>query len=340
MCVGFVAPVFRPADVDVAFDRIRESVTIAPQLLTGEQNRVGSLSATDVGMPLVGYPRHEPTERSMPGAIVSPFLRWAGGKRQIVRELIKLLPSDIKTRTYREPFLGAASLFFAIRPSRAILSDANPHLIQCYELVRDDWQNVARYLREHAARNSKAYYYEVRAAYNRSPFSAAQAARFIYLNKTCFNGIFRVNRKGQFNVPYGWKEPPAIPNAEQLRRVAEALKGVSLSAASFASVFTNVSGNDFFYLDPPYPPLNGTAYFTHYTRNRFNQFDQEWLASWVRKLDKIGCRFMMTNADTDKIRRLYRGFRFARLPVTRFITCKSIRHKVKELVITNYQSKD
>jgi DNA adenine methylase len=202
--------------------------------------------------------------------------------------------------------------------------------------VRDEWKLVARYLKQHAAQNSQAHYYAVRTAYNKSEFSAAQAARFIYLNKTCFNGIFRVNRKGQFNVPYGWKEPPAIPDELQLRRTAVTLKGTTLRAASFATVLADVSPQDFLYLDPPYPPLNETAYFTHYTTGRFNKIDHEWLAGWVRKLDAIGCLFMMTNADTDKIRRLYRGFRFTRLPVTRFITCKARREIVRELVVTNY----
>ena len=290
---------------------------------------MGSLSVTN--RPIANY-RHE----NQVIDILSPFLRWAGGKRQIINELLQLLPVDIGNRRYWEPFLGAGSLFFAVQPKMAVLSDANPHLIKCYEFVRDEWKLVARYLRQHAAQNSQAHYYAVRTAYNRSEFSAAQAARFIYLNKSCFNGIFRVNRKGQFNVPYGWKEPPAIPDREQLRKIALALKGTKLRAASFATVLADVSPRDFLYLDPPYPPLNETAYFTHYTTGRFNEIDQEWLAGWVRKLDAIGCLFMMTNADTDKIRRLYTGFRFARLPVTRFITCKAAREIVRELVVTNY----
>jgi DNA adenine methylase len=299
---------------------------------------VGSLSVTNRGRPIVASPRHEssPADRIRPSGILPPFLRWAGGKRQIVRELINLLPEDIESRLYREPFLGAGSLFFALRPNRAVLSDANEHLIKCYEYVRDDSKTVARYLRQHLGRTSQAYYYEVRERYNKSQYSAAQAARFIYLNKTCFNGIFRVNRRGQFNVPYGWKEPPAIPNTNQLRKIAGALKGATLRASSFATVLADVSPRDFLYLDPPYPPLNETAYFTHYTTGRFNKIDQEWLAGWVRKLVGIGCLFMMTNADTDKIRRLYRGFRFTRLPVTRFVTCKAEREIVRELVVTNY----
>jgi DNA adenine methylase len=299
---------------------------------------VGSLSVRNDSRPIVGSPRKErsTTNSLQSDTILPPFLRWAGGKRQIVRELISLLPDDIENRSYWEPFLGAGALFFALKPQIAVLSDANEHLIKCYEFVRENCATVARYLRQHADRNSKAYYYRVRKKYNKSPFSAAQAARFIYLNKTCFNGIFRVNRRGQFNVPYGWKEPPAIPKASALRNVANALRGVVLRTASFETVLAGVSRGDFVFLDPPYPPLNGTAYFTHYTTGRFNGVDHEWLASWVRKLDATGCLFMMTNADTAKIRRLYRGFRFTRLPVTRFITCKAKREIIRELIVTNY----
>jgi DNA adenine methylase len=271
-----------------------------------------------------------------PRAPVQPFLRWAGGKRQIVDELLLRLPSDINKRLYREPFLGAGALFFALRPAKAILSDANEDLIRCYEFVRKDWSGVARYLRYHATRTSKTHYYEVRKRYNESGFSAAQAARFVYLNKTCFNGIFRVNRNGQFNVPYGWKEPPAIPGARELQLIAAALENATIRAASFERMLSPVSPNDFLFLDPPYPPLNKTAYFNHYVIGRFNKIDQERLATWVRKVHNKGCPFIMTNANTDEIRFLYRGFRISRLPVTRFVTCKAKRELVRELVITNY----
>lgn len=277
-----------------------------------------------------------PDPISSPAQALHPFLRWAGGKRQIVADLLRLLPHDIGNRLYREPFLGGGALFFALRPNRAVLSDANEHLIKCYEFVRKDWKHVAAYLQQHAGRTSEAYYYKAREQYNKSKYSAAQAARLIYLNKTCFNGIFRVNRKGQFNVPYGWKEPPAIPMATDLRKIADALQGATLRAASFERVLAGASSGDFLFLDPPYPPLNETAYFTHYTTGRFNRIDQEWLAECVRKADRKGCPFMMTNADTDKIRRLYRGFHFVRIPVTRFVTCEAKRYQVRELVVTNY----
>lgn len=268
---------------------------------------------------------------------IGPFLRWAGGKRQLRKTLLTFLPEDIDQRTYREPFLGGGSLFFAIRPKVAALSDANEPLIRCYEFVRDEPALVARYLQSHAVSDGENHYYRMRDTYNRSEFSAAQAARFIYLNKTCFNGIFRVNSKGQFNVPYGWKRSPAIPGKDELVAVAQVLGGASLRASPFDKALEGSAGGDFIYLDPPYPPLNGTAYFTHYTSERFSDKDQRKLAERVHELDKGGCLLMISNADTPLIRSLYRKYDLRSLPVTRFLTCKSTRHQVKELIITNFE---
>ncbi len=227
-------------------------------------------------------------------------------------------------------------MFFALQPPRAALSDANEHLIRCYEFVRSDWQLVAEYLRRHAALTSKSHYYEVRNSYNASGYSAAQAARFVYLNKTCFNGIFRVNRQNEFNVPYGWKEPPSLPDASVLKRASCILRHATLKSVSFEGALRAVAPGDFCYLDPPYPPLNETAYFTHYTKSRFNSVDQEWISLKAKELDRNGSLFMMTNADTSRIRRLYKDFHISSLPVTRYVTCKAQRHRVRELVIRNY----
>lgn len=281
-----------------------------------------------------------PSAPAEPEGPPKPILRWAGGKRQLVGRLLKFVPPDINERVYREPFLGAGCLFFALQPQKAILSDANEHLISCYKVVRDEWRPVARNLRLYAARNSRDNYYRIRTRYNmenRHRFSAAQAARFIYLNKACFNGIFRVNQKGEFNVPYGWKEPPAIPSRLAMASASAALNRAVLRTQRFDKALESASEHDFVYLDPPYPPLNRTAYFTHYTRDRFNTEDQKKLAETVWALHRRGCLIIMTNADTSLIRRLYRGFYITSLPVTRFITCKAKKHIVRELVITNYE---
>jgi DNA adenine methylase len=268
---------------------------------------------------------------------IEPFLRWAGGKRSLVKHLQKFLPSNPLERIYFEPFLGAGSLFFALRPNIALLSDSNQCLIDCYTYVRDCPELIANYLCEHKIRNSERYYYEVRDKYNCSSRSAAQAARFIYLNKTCFNGIFRVNRKGKFNVPYGRKESPFLPDRKLLQSCSSALKNVLLKSTTFEEALATANKGDFIYLDPPYPPLNNTSNFTLYTKDRFNIDDQKRLAETVYELDARGCLIMMSNADIPLIREFYNKFIRHSLPVTRYITCKSIKHKVRELIITNYQ---
>jgi DNA adenine methylase len=276
--------------------------------------------------------------RNVNGAVapVKSFLRWIGGKRQLTARLRPYLPENINDVRYHEPFAGAASLYFAIRPPRASLSDLNRHLIECYKQVRDNHSRIAAYLRVHARKNSKRYYYQVREQYNRCSQGPAQAARFIYLNQTCFNGVFRVNTNGHFNVPYGDKPNPSFPTAARLRAIARALRGTQLFAEDFEVALRKVRKGDYVYLDPPYPPLNGTAFFTHYTADRFGAANQERLAQAVKRLHKRGARFLMTNAELPSIRRLYGGFRISKLEVTRYVSCKGTRHRVGELVITNY----
>lgn len=266
---------------------------------------------------------------------LAPILRWAGGKQQLTSHIVRFLPKDLAGRTYREPFFGAGSIFFALVPDKAVLSDSNEHLIHCYEAVRDNSTLVSVYLRALAKRASERHYYATRRRYNSAAHSVSQAARFIYLNKSCFNGIFRVNKNGKFNVPYGWKKPPALPTPFELRAVAGALGRARLFVGDFAEAMDDASTGDVLYLDPPYPPLNGIANFRHYTALRFSDADQKRLASLCRDLDRRGCFWVMSNADIPEIRRLYRGFRIRSLPVTRFVSCKSHKLIVRELIISN-----
>ncbi len=267
---------------------------------------------------------------------IAPLLRWVGGKRRLVRQLVAHLPKDIANVTYNEPFLGAASLFLFLQPNAAVLSDANQPLIDCYRFVRSSPDLVYRHLLLHAAKSSAAYYRKVRTQYNRAGPSAAQAARFIYLNKTCFNGIFRVNTNGKFNVPYGWKEPPLLPTLHEMRAASKALRRARLRAAPFEATLQHLGRGDFVYLDPPYPPLNGTSYFAHYTADRFSREKQEGLARMVQRLDRRGVEFLMSNADIPLIRQLYGAFSIHEVSVTRYVTCRATKHRTGELIITNY----
>lgn len=265
-----------------------------------------------------------------------PLLRWAGGKRFLLPTIIAHLPDDFHARRYFEPFLGSGSLFFFSRPTHAVIADANPDLISTYRYVKSSPETIARYLRTHRARDSKKHYYRIRNCYNCSRPSAAQAARFIYLNRTCFNGIFRVNQAGEFNVPYGYKENPVIPTLKHLRAASSQLRTATIRHSGYQQTLQLAKAGDFIYLDPPYPPLNGTSYFTHYTPDRFTVADQATLALSIHELSKRGCLIMMSNADSPLIRRLYTAFRQIRIDVTRYVTCKSRKHKVRELIVCNY----
>ena len=271
-------------------------------------------------------------------ALEKPILRWAGGKWKLIKTLKNYLPDDVKNRFYREPFLGAGSFFFIIQPNEALISDANEHLISCYRNLASHPELINKYLRHHKKNTNEKYYYKIRDQYNNSKESIAQAARFIYLNRTSFNGIFRVNQKGKFNVPYGWKEPPAIPPRERIIKASNILKKATIKTLQFENALDSISKNDFIYFDPPYPPINGTSFFTHYTKERFNEKDQRKLADIMIEIDKVGCKFMISNADTELIRNIYKKFNIVELSVIRWVTSKSVKHRVSELVITNYDN--
>jgi DNA adenine methylase len=266
-----------------------------------------------------------------------PFLRWIGGKQKLLPELLRFLPEDLMSRTYYEPFVGAGSLFFSVAPNRAYLCDANSHLISAYTFVRDSPEEVSQFLETLMSNDSCEHYYSVREQYNKSGATAERAARFIYLNRTCFNGIFRVNTQGEFNVPYGRKRNPPHPSLEALKTASQVLQRAELRAEPFSEVLPKVESGSFIYLDPPYPPLNGTSYFTHYTSDRFPEEQQHQLAHMCHELSTRGCSIMMTNADTPLIRSLYEPFRLHTLPVIRWVTCKRHKHAVSEVVITNYE---
>ncbi len=226
--------------------------------------------------------------------------------------------------------------FLSVQPSVSYLSDANEPLILTFLAVRDSWQLVARYLRDHASLHCKRHYYRVRREYNEcSRFSCMQAARFIYLNKACFNGIFRVNMKGKFNVPYGWKKSPALPSSKILHAASEVLTKSNLCSADYQGALAGADKGDFVYLDPPYPPLNGTAYFTQYTRNRFSERPTDAFS----RGKTFGSRRLFHSDDE---RRYARNpsliFRVSHLESScnEIYNVKKYRHSVNELVITNY----
>ncbi len=264
----------------------------------------------------------------------SPFLKWAGGKGQMLGKLLPLRPAIYQR--YIEPFLGGGAMFFALAPAHAWLGDCNAELITTYQMVRDQPHELAAHLDEHRAHHSKEYYYHLRA---QQPSAALEiAARLIYLNKTCFNGLYRVNRAGQFNVPMGSYVNPQLYDRANLFAAARMLASAELRAADYRVTLEAAQHGDFVYLDPPYQPVSPTAAFTSYTRGDFGERDQHILAEVYRELDRRGCYVMLSNSAAPLIKRLYHSYVQISLPANRAINSKGDRRgPVEELVIVNYQ---
>ena len=238
-----------------------------------------------------------------------------------------------------EPFVGGGALFFARRPDRALLTDINPSLIGTYTAIREDVTAVIAALRTLAAGHSKERYYQVRAKYNeaRGVKTAKRAAMFIYLNKTCFNGLHRVNRKGEFNVPVGAYKNPRILNEDALVAASDALRGATLRCSPFESLLEYAKPGDFVYFDPPYEPVSRTANFTAYARDGFSQEDQTRLRDTFKALDRRGCKLMLSNSDVPFIREIYASFSVETVAAPRAINCDATkRGKVSEVVVRNY----
>ncbi|HKZ50777.1 MAG TPA: DNA adenine methylase [Dehalococcoidia bacterium] len=260
-------------------------------------------------------------------------MKWAGGKGQLLEQYAPLFPTSPKA--YYEPFLGGGAVFFRLQPRPAFLSDINQEIVSAYIVVRDRVEELIERLRQHS--NEKAYYYAVREQDPTELDPAERAARLIYLNKTCYNGLYRVNRRGRFNVPFGRYRNPLICDAENLKAASLALQGVELRACDFEEALVGARAGDFVYLDPPYDPLSATASFTSYARGGFGEAEQRRLAAVYRELDRRGCLLMLSNADTELVRRLYEGYPLEEVKAARPISCKAEgRGKICELVIRNY----
>lgn len=268
-----------------------------------------------------------------------PFLKWVGGKGKLRHALAALLPPGVDLMRHVEPFLGGGALFFARAPERALLCDINPDLIATYEAVRDEAQSVITHLRRLAKTHGEEGYYEQRERYNQRSHKtrAERAAQFIYLNKTCFNGLYRVNRKGDFNVPMGRYTNPNIADAETILAASARLTSAVLRCAPFETLLSEVRPGDFVYLDPPYEPVSRTANFTGYAQDGFSQQKQTQLRDVYRELDRRGAKLMLSNSDVPFIRDLYRGFQIDVVMAPRAVSCDAkARGPVAEVVVRNY----
>ena len=273
-------------------------------------------------------------------ALVRPFLKWAGGKRQLVPELRRYAPK--RYDAYYEPFVGAGALLLELQPQRAFINDRNYELINCYEVIRDSLEELLAALQVH--KNEKEYYYSVRAWDREADYSqrdrCQRAARILFLNKTCFNGLFRVNSKGQFNVPFGRYKKPNILNAAVLQAASEYLNSaeVAISNRDFAEAVGGAEAGDFVYFDPPYDPVSATASFTGYAADGFNRDEQRRLKETFDLLTARGCKVLLSNACTEFILDLYKEYEIVRIPAKRVINSNaSKRGKIDEVLVMNYQ---
>ena len=269
-----------------------------------------------------------------------PFLKWVGGKRQLLPELMQAVAAAGAFARYHEPFLGGGALFFALAKSRqlatgAALADVNQNLIDAYLGVRDEVDGVIQVLLEHRRLHCEQHYYEVRAL---QPLTlAARAARVIYLNRTGFNGLYRENRKGQFNVPFGRYKNPRICDEENLRAGAALLANVELSSEGFVASLARARTGDLVYLDPPYVPVSATAVFTDYSKGGFGDTEQRQLATMFAQLVARGVKVILTNSLTDATRELYQGSYFHQVYANRTVNSRSDRRgKIGEALITSF----
>lgn len=273
-------------------------------------------------------------------AHLSPILKWVGGKRQLLKYLLPHVPPNM--RNYCEAFAGGGALFFALLPPKAIINDINPELIGVYEVVRDDVEGLIEALAKHT--NEAEHFYAVR-AWDRDDIAYAKrskvekAARLIYLNKTCYNGLYRVNRKGQFNTPFGRYTNPNIINAEALRAVSHYLNSAEIDfrCADYWEVLSGLETGDFVYLDPPYDPVSESSSFTKYAKDGFLSADQVRLRDACDDCHRKGVNFMLSNAATPFIVDLYKDYELTIVHAKRSVnTLASKRGEVAEVLVRNY----
>ena len=274
--------------------------------------------------------------------LVSPFLKWAGGKRQLLGVLSELMPKG-KIKSYCEPFIGGGALLFHLQPDTAYVNDINSELINVYRAVKDSVDDLIAELS--GFENTPEMFYEVR-SWDRdriiySTLSDTQrAARIIYLNKTCFNGLYRVNNAGEFNSPFGYYRNPNIINEPVLRAVSHYLNhaDIHLSSMDYAEVLTGLRKDTFVYLDPPYDPVSDTASFTGYSRGGFSRSEQIRLRECCDKLSRRGIRFMLSNSATDFIREQYSEYNITVVKARRAVNSIGYRRgDIDEVIVRNYE---
>lgn len=274
--------------------------------------------------------------------IVKPIVKWVGGKRQLLPEIRRRLPSEDSYTTYCEPFLGGGAVFFDIKPEKAIVNDLNEELINLYLVIKNNVEELITDLSRHE--NIPEYFYEIRkldrdeTLFNQMS-NIEKASRTLYLNKTCYNGLYRVNRKGQFNTPFGRYKNPNITNESLLRDLNYYFNEANIQFYSqdYADVLEMLEEDSFVYLDPPYDPVSKTASFTDYNKDGFDCNEQKRLKQYCDYLNEKGVKFMLSNSATDFIQELYKDYDVDLVSARRSInSVASKRGEVGEVLVKNY----
>ena len=274
--------------------------------------------------------------------LVVPFLKWVGGKRQLIPEIRKMLPKGVANRPYYEPFIGGGALFFELQPKQAVINDYNEELINVYTVIRDNHNELIEDLKKH--KNTSEYFYEIRSM-DRQPLfknltTIERASRIIYLNKTCYNGLYRVNSKGEFNVPFGKKAKVNTYEGQNLGIICGFLNynDIKILSIDFEDAVSTAKKGDFIYFDPPYD--SDTSTFNSYTEDGFGKGEQRRLAKVFRELSDRGCFVMLSNHNTKLINELYGDFNIHVIEAKRNINANGKkRGKVEEVIITNFENK-
>ncbi|WP_341757539.1 DNA adenine methylase [Candidatus Tisiphia endosymbiont of Ditula angustiorana] len=261
-----------------------------------------------------------------------PFVKWVGGKRSLIKELSTRTPQTYKR--YYEPFVGGGALLFALTPSSATISDINLDLVITYAVIKNNPQELIKLLTKHKVNHCEEYYYKIRKQFINDN-DVEVAGRFIYLNKTCYNGLYRVNNKGEFNVPMGKYKNPAIVDETNIIACSKLLQNVDIQHQDFSEISPNKG--DFVYIDPPYHPINNKS-FTKYTKLDFTEIDQIKLYQKCKELNDKGVYFMLSNSNIQFIKHMYKDFYIEIIEVPRTINCKANgRKNAEEVLIRNYE---
>lgn len=266
-----------------------------------------------------------------------PIVKWVGGKRQLMFELLENIPKSYNR--YFEPFIGGGALFFELKPNNAYISDMNEELINLYQVVRDNVEELIKDLQKHDI--SKEYFMQIRNIDRTKKYQnwsdVKKASRFIYLNRTCFNGMYRVNSKGEFNVPFGNYKNPRIIDENNLINCSNLLQKTEIKNADFSKILNYIQKGDFVYFDPPYVPLNETSSFTSYTKDGFDIDMQFKLRDICDELDSMGVKFMLSNSDTKLVNELYANYEIKKVFASRQINANpNGRGKITEVLVKNY----